>query len=286
MTRVTCKDCGRGYDYEKDDFCPKCGSYNPPPNLGATKLESELLTRFSGGQKNQARAKGQQATRQAAGLGRPGGARQQPASGYRYRSASVPAPKRDNRARSMVVWITLTVMIAVMALLAGVGYVVENGLPAMFYGETQEVQHTEDEVFTVGSFQVELDGARRIRIPEESGLYREGYELLAVDVYITGGGAVDKKTPVGDVYLLGSDGAVYAERDPLQVKRLRDLSEYAVDLGDALWEDPLLGSFVFYVEEDTGGFVLVLEDVVKAGGDIHVNTRHYVTINEPEDAWP
>ncbi len=29
MRKVTCASCGRPYDYDSDDFCPKCGSYNP-----------------------------------------------------------------------------------------------------------------------------------------------------------------------------------------------------------------------------------------------------------------
>ena len=43
MRKVTCKDCGRRYDYDVDDFCPKCGSYNPPDDPGSTQLERELL---------------------------------------------------------------------------------------------------------------------------------------------------------------------------------------------------------------------------------------------------
>ena len=30
MRLVTCSECGKHYDYDKDDFCPKCGVYNPP----------------------------------------------------------------------------------------------------------------------------------------------------------------------------------------------------------------------------------------------------------------
>lgn len=29
MRNVTCTSCGKHYDYDADDFCPKCGSYNP-----------------------------------------------------------------------------------------------------------------------------------------------------------------------------------------------------------------------------------------------------------------
>lgn len=46
MRNVCCADCGKRYDYDVDDFCPRCGSFNPPPDSGATRLEEELLSRF------------------------------------------------------------------------------------------------------------------------------------------------------------------------------------------------------------------------------------------------
>lgn len=54
MRSIRCADCGKKYDYDVDDFCPRCGSFNPPPDSGATRLEEEMLSRFqrpgSGGQ--------------------------------------------------------------------------------------------------------------------------------------------------------------------------------------------------------------------------------------------
>ena len=35
MIRVVCEDCGKSYNYEVDDFCPKCGAYNQPPKAGS-----------------------------------------------------------------------------------------------------------------------------------------------------------------------------------------------------------------------------------------------------------
>lgn len=57
MRKVTCADCGKHYDYDVDDFCPKCGSFNPPPNSGATRLEQELLARFQGSRAAQPKAR-------------------------------------------------------------------------------------------------------------------------------------------------------------------------------------------------------------------------------------
>lgn len=30
MRRIVCEDCGKRYDFEKEDFCPKCGAFNQP----------------------------------------------------------------------------------------------------------------------------------------------------------------------------------------------------------------------------------------------------------------
>lgn len=32
MRKLTCKDCGKRYDFDVDDFCPRCGSFNQPMN--------------------------------------------------------------------------------------------------------------------------------------------------------------------------------------------------------------------------------------------------------------
>jgi len=31
MRHVTCHECNRRYDFDKDDFCPRCGAFTPPP---------------------------------------------------------------------------------------------------------------------------------------------------------------------------------------------------------------------------------------------------------------
>lgn len=32
MATIRCRSCGRIYDYNKQDMCPKCGAYNRPPH--------------------------------------------------------------------------------------------------------------------------------------------------------------------------------------------------------------------------------------------------------------
>ena len=30
MRRIVCEECRKRYDYDKDEFCPKCGAFNQP----------------------------------------------------------------------------------------------------------------------------------------------------------------------------------------------------------------------------------------------------------------
>ena len=41
MIRIVCEECGKAYNYEVDDFCPKCGAYNQPPKAGTPARRSD-----------------------------------------------------------------------------------------------------------------------------------------------------------------------------------------------------------------------------------------------------
>ena len=32
MRLITCEDCGKRYDFDRDEFCPRCGAFNHPAN--------------------------------------------------------------------------------------------------------------------------------------------------------------------------------------------------------------------------------------------------------------
>ena len=53
MRKVTCASCGRPYDYDSDDFCPKCGSYNPPPDRAGARPAQAPPARVSAASKDQ-----------------------------------------------------------------------------------------------------------------------------------------------------------------------------------------------------------------------------------------
>ena len=38
MRRVQCEECGKRYDFDVDDFCPRCGAFNQPERNGRVTI--------------------------------------------------------------------------------------------------------------------------------------------------------------------------------------------------------------------------------------------------------
>lgn len=43
MRQIVCEDCGKRYDFEKDDFCPKCGAFNQPVKTWGTDAQGNVI---------------------------------------------------------------------------------------------------------------------------------------------------------------------------------------------------------------------------------------------------
>ena len=43
MRQIVCEDCGKRYDFEKDDFCPKCGAFNQPVKTWGTDVQGNVV---------------------------------------------------------------------------------------------------------------------------------------------------------------------------------------------------------------------------------------------------
>ena len=43
MRKVRCYECGKVYDYDTDDFCPKCGAFNQPPKSTAIDANGAVI---------------------------------------------------------------------------------------------------------------------------------------------------------------------------------------------------------------------------------------------------
>ena len=43
MRRVRCYDCGKRYDFDVDDFCPRCGAFNPPDRTSRIGADGSIV---------------------------------------------------------------------------------------------------------------------------------------------------------------------------------------------------------------------------------------------------
>lgn len=43
MRKVQCGECGRIYDFDQDEFCPKCGAFNQPPRSTRINAQGEVI---------------------------------------------------------------------------------------------------------------------------------------------------------------------------------------------------------------------------------------------------
>ena len=44
MRRIVCGECRKKYDYDVDDFCPRCGAYNPPKRNQETTMRVDGIS--------------------------------------------------------------------------------------------------------------------------------------------------------------------------------------------------------------------------------------------------
>lgn len=43
MRRVRCYECGKRYDFDVDDFCPKCGAFNQPDRASRIDADGNVV---------------------------------------------------------------------------------------------------------------------------------------------------------------------------------------------------------------------------------------------------
>lgn len=43
MRKVQCGECGKRYDFDMDDFCPKCGAFNQPAKSKRIGLDGSVV---------------------------------------------------------------------------------------------------------------------------------------------------------------------------------------------------------------------------------------------------
>ncbi len=43
MRKVQCEECGKRYDFDIDDFCPKCGAFNQPARTRRIGMDGSVV---------------------------------------------------------------------------------------------------------------------------------------------------------------------------------------------------------------------------------------------------
>lgn len=263
MRKVTCASCGRPYDYDSDDFCPKCGSYNPPPDRAGARPAQAPPARVSAASKDRPRPAAQPKTP-------PVGSRTVSYGGPQGGTPWEEPPARRQRSPLkllVLVLVSLFLLCIVLPFVLGLmlnlseafaGRRPEPG--AVAQAEPAGGTHALWEPFSIhGTQQVTVEDPWEVDLTYVPLARREGFRCLAVDLWVEGGERRDDLTFFPAELRLEDGTAFLAEDDASLARQLKDAGVYLVTLSDAQWEDPLYGQMIFFVPEDaSGGAVLAL----------------------------
>ena len=263
MRKVTCASCGRPYDYDSDDFCPKCGSYNPPPDRAGARPAQAPPARVSAASKDRPRPAAQPKTP-------PVGPRTVSYGGPQGGTPWEEPPARRQRSPLkllVLVLVSLFLLCIVLPFVLGLmlnlseafaGRRPEPG--AVAQAEPAGGTHALWEPFSIhGTQQVTVEDPWEVDLTYVPLARREGFRCLAVDLWVEGGERRDDRTFFPAELRLEDGTALLAEDDASLARQLKDAGVYLVTLSDAQWEDPLYGQMIFFVPEDaSGGAVLAL----------------------------
>lgn len=115
MRKVRCYECGKNYDFDVDDFCPKCGAFNQPGKSARIGADGAVIWSDGLNERNHAESfvhrefHAENRVRKAVGLSK--GAR---------RGAKVPQPPPKGQGRSQkkqkngaqyIIWIIAAIIV-------------------------------------------------------------------------------------------------------------------------------------------------------------------------------
>lgn len=115
MRRIVCDECRKIYDYDRDEFCPKCGAFNQPVKTWTTDAQGNVRRVDGVNEANHAgsfvhsEVHREKRVRQAKGMDWDGGkknARQQPAR---------PAAPQRQKKKTDAMWIIKALFIIIAA---------------------------------------------------------------------------------------------------------------------------------------------------------------------------
>ena len=102
MKRIVCEECKKVYDYDRDEFCPRCGAFNPPVRTWGVDAQGNVVRVDGVSEQNHAESfvhrevhREKAVRRAAAGVRPPGGEPEQGSAlggGHRRVFQLCPAP--------------------------------------------------------------------------------------------------------------------------------------------------------------------------------------------------
>ena len=229
MRKVTCASCGRPYDYDSDDFCPKCGSYNPPPARAGARPAQAPPARVSAASKDRPRPAAQPKTP-------PVGPRTVSYGGPQGGTPWEEPPARRQRSPLkllVLVLVSLFLLCIVLPFVLGLmlnlseafaGRRPEPG--AVAQAEPAGGTHALWEPFSIhGTQQVTVEDPWEVDLTYVPLARREGFRCLAVDLWVVGGERRDDLTFFPAELRLEDGTAFLAEDDASLARQLKELEE-------------------------------------------------------------
>lgn len=226
MRKVTCASCGRPYDYDSDDFCPKCGSYNPPPDRAGARPAQAPPARVSAASKDRPRPAAQPKTP-------PVGPRTVSYGGPQGGTPWEEPPARRQRSPLkllVIVLVSLFLLCIVLPFVLGLmlnlseafaGRRPEPG--AVAQAEPAGGTHALWEPFSIhGTQQVTVEDPWEVDLTYVPLARREGFRCLAVDLWVEGGERRDDLTFFPAELRLEDGTALLAEDDASLARQLKD----------------------------------------------------------------
>lgn len=282
-TMIRCGTCGKRYDYNKDELCPRCGAYTSPSDRQQQmiQVERQLLS-------ERVRSREADCTPQCMPDGYGGHEdrrRQHPASASsptaqsatrttmrreaaqpRYDARREYAQERQGKTLGKIKAAVLLAAAAVALLFvlpAAAGPALEE--QALLFGRVEDFpvhSHSLGETFQTGDFSITASEWGFVEDPVLELRLPEGKRMLYVQVSFPG--VDDPGDVLPEVYL--SSGGVYypclTGSGYWQLSSIaRDAGYEEVSLMDAGYYDPVDGYFLFVVDGASAPFTLCVEEL-------------------------
>ncbi|MCD7947044.1 MAG: hydrogenase maturation nickel metallochaperone HypA [Oscillospiraceae bacterium] len=300
MGQVTCANCKKTYNYDaKDGFCPKCGSYNRPPETTVNSAARDMSARFPGKKEEPKRAahwsgpSNVYAATTATTTATAPGQNATPPTAPR-----TPPAKSSGAKWGVGVFICLIVLGIVVRALVGIftaypsygsydaydsynaggdTYVYDDAYGDSYnydsadgYLDYNSIDYSTytgavvNESVPLGPATLTISGCEWVDLSAHPELAESGYRCLAI--HYTAQGTSDGDWLLDDPYFLSyADDSSYIDQSFVweedDLDPFRALGFNAIDSWDLFDSLPFEGQFLFYLSDDTPDYLYLCGDV-------------------------